>query len=445
MNLSDLAGQRIAVLGLGLHNRVLTEWLVRHGLAPVLADAKEVPLAEPLRLLDTRFGADYLKGLDEFDVVFRAPGLPYLTPELQAAVAAGVVVTSATKLFFELSPAMIVGVSGTKGKGTTGRLIQVMLQPGKRAYFGGNNETPPMAFLDDLVADDVVVLELSSFNLQDLEQSPPVAVITNLGLDHLDHHRDAAEYYAAKEPLLKYQQEGDVAVLNADDPGSKRFRTVGSGARRFFSSRDAVNGAYVADGQVVINRHNTAESVVPVDHIKIPGPHNLQNVLAAVTAADVLGVPIADMATAIKAYQGMPHHLEAIATRAGILYINDSYATNVQATVPALESFTQPIVWIAGGHDKGLDYAALPAAAKGRVKAVVLMGPAGKRIGQALTSAGLDLPTAQVTEKEDILPAARRFAMAGDVVLLSPAAASFDMFGNVAARGDYFAEQVKAG
>lgn len=442
MTLADLAGKRVAVLRAGQEGRATAEYLKKHGIASTMIDDDPAVRDESL---STDWITDGSADLTKFDVVFRTQTVPFLSKPIQQAISSGVTVTSITKLFFELSPAPIVGISGTKGKGTTTGLLNAMLAASDRkAYVGGNIGVPPLQFLDELTKDNVVILELSSFQLQDLEQSPHIAILTNLTQDHLDHHQSVGEYHAAKQSLVKYQSDDDIAIINQDDEGSRQFAKTAGGQVQWFST-DSETDAYVKDGKVVLKNGGT---VCATEDIPVPGPHNLHNVLAASLAASNLEVSPSAMREAITSFRGLPYHLELVGEVDGVRFVNDSYAANPTATIPALESFSSPLIWIAGGYDRQLDFTELATAvASSSVKAVLLLGDAGKRIKEALTSAyqkaDKQLPTLRtVGHKTDIVAEAFRLATPGDTVLFSPAAASFDWFDNFNQRGAYFTKAV---
>lgn len=455
----ELAGKRIAVLGAAREGIATTQWLVRRGAIPSVGD--RLPKSElgeaygelsKLGVTDWRLGDDYLDSLADFDVVFRTPLLPANDSRLEAAREAGVTVTSHIKLFFELCPAPIVGVTGTKGKGTTAGLIHAMLEAaGRNSFLGGNIGKPPLEFLDELSADAVVVLELSSFQLEDLECSPHVAVVTNLTADHLDRHESIEEYRAAKRSIVAFQGAEDLAVLNQDDGNAKAMAEFAGGPVTWFSTRRPVSdGAYVQDGRLHLAFGKDHGEICAADELTIPGPHNRANALAATVAAASLGVPRAAMRTAILEYRGQPYHLEFIGVHDGVRFFNDSYATNQTATIPAIESFDEPLVLIAGGQGKGLEYDELAKTILERnIRGIVAMPPEGEKIEAALINlaehAGKPVPDIQpIAIKEEIVPATVKLAKPGDVVLFSPAATSFNWFESYTKRGEFFTKAVKA-
>lgn len=455
-SLDQLRNKSLAILGAGREGLALADYLHRHKLTFSICDQRgKQSLGKTYdqwakRGVSFHLGGGYLNKLDDFDVVFRSPGIPWLTDELAKARDQGVTVTSATRLFFDLCPAITIGVSGTKGKGTTASWLTRILQRAKRpVQLGGNIGRPAISFVDSLTKDDLVVLELSSFQLQDLERSPHLAILTNLTTDHLDHHRSVTEYHRAKSSLVRFQKPDDLAILNADDGGAKELAEVSGGRQQWFSHRrEVIPGAFVDQDKIVLAVGDKRQIVCEVRDIAVPGPHNLDNVLAAILAAHELGVDLVTIHRAIRTFRALPHHLEVLGQPRGIAFVNDSYATNPTATIPALQSFDQPVILICGGYDKGLDYQELgQAIVQRKVKGLVLIEPVGRTIGAAVATvaqaSGQPVPpTVSVSQKERILPAALKYAQSGDVVLFSPAAASFGMFDNYVQRGKFFAQAV---
>jgi UDP-N-acetylmuramoylalanine--D-glutamate ligase len=452
MTMTELAGKTVAVLGGGVEGASSARWLLRHDAQVTVRDA-----ADPSTLVSAKAlhrdgaeyvtGDDYLVGLERYDVIVRSPGIPFETHEVQAALAAGVTVTSQTKLFFERCPVSIIGITGTKGKGTTATLLRdMLLAAGETVHLGGNIGLPPLDFLSDIHDGDRVILELSSFQLQDLTASPHLAIVTNLGSDHLDHHADLDEYATAKENILRHQTAEDVAILNADDPGSRRLDRVGKGRRAYFGrqARRAPAATYdVPDGQVEVDVDGQRKQpVVSINDIPIPGPHNLQNVMAASLAARWLGATPEQIERAVIAFKALPYHLEPLGTVNGVTYVNDSYSTSPTATLPALESVKPPVILIAGGSDKGLDYTDLAKQLLTRTKAVIVIPPAGERIARAIQELGDGPQIVVVNAPEEVFQQLSGIVKPGDTVLLSPAAASFGWFDNYRERGAWFSREV---
>jgi UDP-N-acetylmuramoylalanine--D-glutamate ligase len=442
----DFTARRIALAGFGQEGRSTYEYLLAHGATDVTILDRRADIRDLPRGAKSVLGPEYLSGLEAYEVIFRSPGLPLHTSELQGAQEAGVYVTSHTRLFFELRPQRIIGISGTKGKGTTAGLVKAILEEADMPVrLGGNIGTPPLSFVDQLHEDDWVVLELSSFQLEDATASPEIAILTNLTADHLDYHGTIDAYHAAKSSLVKFQSATGVALFNIDDAGSKEFaERYARGSKRWFSTDEKAD-AYVENESVYLKAsgHVCATAKIP-----LPGKHNLHNVLAASLAAEVLGVKTPQMAEAIQRYRGLPYHLEVLGSKQGVTYVNDSYATSPTATIPALESFNQPTILIAGGADKGIDYGELgQVIINSPVKALVLIRPVGDAILRAVQDAAkaTQVPAPHyefIAAPEEILPACHNLAKEGDVVLLSPAAASFGLFQDYRDRGRFFSEAV---
>ncbi len=450
---TGIRGRQVAVLGLGVEGTSAARWLLRHGAIVTACDRRTrrglgrvVRELEAIGVTDFRLGPRHADRLTDFDVVIRTQSRPYRDPRIQRAIRRGTTVTSVTKLFFERCPAKVIGVTGTKGKGTTSSLIAKMFKAGgKRVYLGGNIGMSPLDFLDRLRKRDHVVLELSSFQLQDLTQSPPIAVVTNVTADHLDHHASVREYRSAKRPITKYQRRSDLAILNADDPGSRPFAGDPGGTSWFSTRRPQPWGACVQDGWVVVR----GRRVLRTTDIVVPGSHNLRNVLAASLVADAFGIGPRAIAQAVRGFRGLPYHFEYLGTKQGVRYFNDSYATNPTAAIPAIESIDTPLVLIVGGAKKGLSYDELARTILAKdVRAVIAIPPEGMRIARAVRAAarrsGKSAPrVVGAVRKGDLVRLARRHAESGDTVLFSPAAASFGWFPNYTERGRYFTEQVK--
>ncbi len=441
--------RRIALLGLGVENRALARFLHGRQIPFAVCDVGD-PTAPVEGVQQWRTGAGYLDDLTDFDLLFRTPGLPTLDPRLCAARRCGVEVSSQTQLFLQLCPAPVLGITGTKGKGTTTALTHALLATDRsaRVFSGGNIGRPPLEFLDQLQPADRVVLELSSFQLQDLDQSPHIAVVLSVAEDHLDYHADRAEYVAAKKPVCRYQVPGDIVVVNRDCPTARTFADESPAALWSFSATGpSTPGAWIADGQLWAGRRRTQPTAIcPVADIPLRGRHNWSNVAAAVAGALAFGAPATHFAAAIGAFRGLPHRLEYVAERDGVAYYNDSLATTVEATSAAIRAFDEPLLLIAGGACKGADFSALGTAiAAAKVRAVLLIGQEAPRIAAAVQRAGAGDIAQCCRHLPQALDTARDLAQTGDVVLLSPACASFDQFANYAERGDLFKQLVRTG
>lgn len=406
--------KKVAVLGYGIEGRDAEQFLKKSG-------AK-------VEILDVKDDKDYLKDLNRFDIIVRSPGVYRFLSEIVSAEESGVKVTSAINIFFENCPARIIGVTGTKGKGTTSSLIFEILKKNKQdAYLAGNIGKPYLSLLPKLESSSWVVLELSSFQLIDMEISPDIAVVLNVTEDHLDWHKDKEEYIEAKKNIVRYQDENDEAVVCGDYQASKDFIRETKATIVYFSKKDV--------REVYRKR------------LLLRGDHNLENVAAAMAVASVLNIDPDIVLETISSFKGLEHRLELVGTVHGATFYNDSFATGPQPTIAAIQSFTEPETVILGGSDKRLDYSHLgkAAASQKNLLNVVLIGAVAGEIRDSLISAGfqgkiVDLDSKPMTE---IVKVALEITPKGGVVLLSPAAASFDMFANYKERGEKFKEAVR--
>ena len=450
--LADLHARRIVLLGFGVENQTLGGFLkskrIRFSVCDRVDDSRTVRLREEWRdaVDEWVLGPEYLETLDRFEVAFRSPGISPLSPQLERARWDGVQISSQTQLFFALCPASILGVTGTKGKGTTVSLVAEMLRGGPfdRVVVGGNIGVPPIGFLDSLRNDDLALLELSSFQLQDLNRSPRIALLLEVTEDHLDYHADVKEYANAKTPILQFQKREDLLIYDADCPRTTSMSKAGRASRFACSIEGPVagSGAWIQDEDIWWRDDEGSPAVVcGVDEVLLPGRHNLRNVLAATAAAKALGAADETIVEALRQFTGLEHRLENVGSFAGIAYVNDSLGTTPAAAVAAISAFEQPIILIAGGATKRADFSRLAEAIVERpVKGVVLIGDEAHNIESAIRQSGaysgelvLDCENMQAA-----VAAARRLATVGDLVLLSPACASFGMFENYRDRGEQF-------
>ncbi|PKL36496.1 UDP-N-acetylmuramoyl-L-alanine--D-glutamate ligase [Candidatus Peregrinibacteria bacterium HGW-Peregrinibacteria-1] len=446
---------KIAILGYGLEGVAMLNWLVSKHYGNVTVCDASVDIEDRMpNGVSVRLGENYLKDLGDFDVIFRSPGVKFLEPEIQKAVNRGVVVTSVTAFFVDHCPCPIIGVTGTKGKGTTSTLIyEILKKAGRSVYLGGNIGLPAIEFLDDLKGDDLVVLELSSFQLQDMKKSPKFGVFLNTTEDHLDYHEDRGEYLRAKESLLMHQNENGVAVLNDDYEYVNYYKKLVKGALKLVSmEHEVADGAFVRDEAVWYAKDGEMERVVEVADIGLVGRHNLENVMPAVVITKELGVENSVINEAVVAFKGLPHRLEFVREVDGVRYFNDSFSTTPETSVAAVDAFDEDMVLIAGGFDKGLDYKnwALKILLDKSLRAVVLVGDttekmqneiedAKERLGDALGSATLVMTADDLKEAID---KAREFLKKG-VIVMSPGSSSFDLYSSYKERGERFREVVK--
>ncbi len=454
--LSKYTGKKIGILGIGLEGLATAEFLSLVNPAITFFDQKERSLfdADVLQKAESMgkvsLGRESYKDLSGFDVVVRSPGFRLGQEFLLKAREKGVTITSQTNLFFDLSPCSIVGVTGTKGKGTTSTLIYEMLKKsGRDAYLGGNIGVSPLTFLGNLTESSVVVLELSSFQLQDLTRSPHIAVILMIVPEHLDYHKDVSEYIEAKRNIVRFQTAEDFAVINRDYIASNESDIYTEG-QVFWVSRERSSteqGSFVKDGALWIRMKGTEWKIIDTDKIALPGKHNWENAAAAVMAATLAGATKADMVDVLSSFTGLEHRLELVDEVDGVKYFDDSFSTTPETAIAAIDSFASPEILILGGSSKHSDFTQLGKAlveAK-NIKAIIGIGEEWKRIKEAMH--GLPEHVLLLEGAKDmhtIVQAAAKIAKRGDVVLLSPACASFDMFKSYKERGDQFKREVRA-
>lgn len=448
---NSLEGKRVAVIGLGVSNRPLVEGLLDAGVPVTVCDKRRREefngLIETLerRGMTAALGPDYLEHLNGADIIFRTPGLRPDVPQIAQAVAAGAELTSEMEAFLNLCPCRIIAVTGSDGKTTTTTIIAGLLKAaGYRTFVGGNIGRPLLCQLDSIRPDDMVVLELSSFQLMTVRQSPGIAVVTNLAPNHLDVHKDMAEYVAAKRNIFAYQDGCDRLVLNADNEITAGFAQEACGAVTLFSRRRTVeSGVYLREKTVICG----GRPVLTTDDILLPGLHNLENYMAAVAAVDGL-VPDEVIRDFARTFGGVEHRIELVRELDGVRYYNDSIASSPSRTIAGLRSFAQKVILIAGGYDKHIPYDVLGPEIAKSVKVLLLTGDTAEKIKAAtLAAPGYEAGGPDIYDCADLEAAvvqARALAVPGDVVILSPASASFDRFKNFEERGKAFKNYVNA-
>ena len=442
---SSLKDKKIAVLGLGVSNRPLVRLLLEYGCDVTGCDktTREKLDAEVLELeklgCKLRVGEGYLDGV-EADVLFRTPGMHPCNPAIEALRSRGAEVTSEMEVFFEVCPCTILAVTGSDGKTTTTTLISEMLKAaGKTVWLGGNIGTPLLPLVRQMKETDYAVVELSSFQLMDMKRSPARAVITNLAPNHLDIHKDMAEYVGAKTNIFRHQDEQGLLILNADNAITASFR--GNGTTRFFSRQKEAD-VCVKDG--VICRHGV--KVLLTADILIPGVHNVENYMAAIAMVEGL-VDDDTIRQVAKTFGGVEHRIELVRVKDGIKFYNDSIASSPSRTIAGLRSFPEKVILIAGGYDKHIPYDVLGPEICAHVKKLFLGGATGEKIRQAVISCPeYDPKSLEIVECGAFEPAVRAAAAAakpGDVVLMSPASAAFDQFKNFMVRGEFYKKLIK--
>ncbi len=401
---------KIAILGFGVEGKSSRKFV-----------SKKYPKAK-VEIRDKNLSPDYLKDLDSFDLIVRSPGIKYLFPEIQNAKKKMVEISSMTKLFFAHAKGTIIGITGTKGKGTTATMLfHILKDAGKDTYLVGNIGKPMLDIIPKLKKNSISIVELSSFQLQDLDSSPQIAVVLEIAPDHLDYHKNMKEYVEAKSRIAAFQKKSDTVFCIKQNKLSRGIARKSSGRKREIDF--------------------TKPGIIDPQDLKIPGNYNFRNALVAASIASHLRIAPKVIRRAIQNFKGLPHHLEFIRELNGVRYFNDSASTNPVSTRAALLAIAEPKILIAGGVDKNFDYGILKPALKNSTKLVIIYGASVSKIANEIKGA------ATVKIAEDLhasILEAKKNAGTGDVILFSPASASFDMFKNSKERGKEFSGIVKS-
>jgi UDP-N-acetylmuramoylalanine--D-glutamate ligase len=456
----EFRGRRVTIIGLGKGRTTagLARFLVGKGANVTIADPKprEELVDGIARLGDVADKVKLILGpstdetaLAEPDFVFVIPGIRPRSPTILRALSRGVPVLTEMALFFRLCPATIVGITGTKGKTTTTTLVERVLSQGpRRVVVGGNIGTAVIQEVDNLRPEDIVVLELSSFQRETLGHSPQVAVVTNVLEDHIDHHGTRDAYIAAKKNIVAWQGPRDIAVLNLDDPATLALHTgAASEVRGFSLSLRPKRGAHLdQNGDLVLVSGDRRTVLCKATELRVPGRHNVANALAAAVVGDAFDIPADVIGRVLREFEGVPRRLETVAEKDGVLWVNDSAATTPAATISALAAYERPAIAILGGVSKGADFSELAGVLVHRAHGAVLIGRAADEIASAIAAADHNgaVEVRRAATLEEAVAHARKMARPGDVVLLSPANASFDMFSSADERGEKFAAIVRS-
>ena len=461
--MDELTGKRIVIIGLARQGRALARFAAGVGAEVVVSDLRPVDrLTEAIKALadlDISYvlGEHPLSLLEGTDVLAISGGVPATAPIVQAARDRGIPVTNDSFEFGTRSPAPVVGVTGSAGKTTTTALTGAMGQASHRTtWIGGNIGRPLITHLQEIEPGDLVVQELSSFQLELWSpewghaqgHSPAIAAVLNVTPNHLDRHKTMDAYAGAKANILRFQDDDGVAVLCADDAGSTAMKAHVRGQMRTFSAqREVSDGAFVRAGQIWLSSDDDEQAVCAVADVRLRGSHNVLNVLASATLADTAGVPLPAIRRAIETFSGVDHRLELVATVNGVRWVNDSIATAPERALAAIDSFSEPLVLLAGGRDKEMVWDEWAHRVSERVRHVVLFGELAPDLAQHLErhcSAPQPPSLTQVESLADAVEAAARVARPGDVVLLAPGGTSYDAFKDFEERGECFRELVKA-
>jgi len=454
-----IRGKKVAFIGAGVSHKTLIKEFVELGAHVTLCDQKKSveefgDYAATIRELgiDLSLGEHYLDGFKGQDIIMRTPGfVGYFEKPLQDAMAAGTMVTSEVELFFDFCPCEIVAVTGSDGKTTTTTLISKFYEAaGRKVHLGGNIGAALLPMLPEIRPEDVAVVELSSFQLISMHQSPKIAVVTNVTPNHLDHHKDMQEYIDAKRNILLYQNPPCRAVLGYENEISRSMQKDCKGRQVWFTRlHDTDNGAFLRkeDNMLCMAEDGVVTPFLAQKDVKLRGLHNIENLLAA--AAAVWGeVPVEAIQKVGSTFTGVEHRIEPVRTLDGVLYYNDSIGTSPTRTIAGLRSFDQKVILIAGGYDKHIPYEPLAPEIVAHVKDLVLMGATAPRIEKALREdPGFNeaaLPIQHADNMQHAVELARAAAKPGDIIILSPASASFDLYPNFEVRGREFKNIINA-
>ncbi|GDX62197.1 UDP-N-acetylmuramoylalanine--D-glutamate ligase [Candidatus Levyibacteriota bacterium] len=480
--ITDWKNKKVAIIGYGVEGKSSAVYLAEKGAIITILDRQNVSdeIDKLIGNITLRYGDDYLDNLELFDVIIRSPGIKRNISALLKAEKKGIVIISQTQLFFDLCPCKIIGVTGTKGKGTTASLIYEMLKKDEKdVYIGGNIGNAPLDFLNKLTPQSIVVLEMSSYQLQDLTKSPHIAVMLMVTSEHLapdrndelhqNYHENLEEYVDAKRNILRFQLSNDYAIINRDYIAANESDTYTDGqVFRVSRERQTEQGCYVRENAIWLNRDGNEIKIINTEDILLPGGHNWENVCASVIAASLIGVSNDSMRKVLKIFQGLPHRLELIANIGGASYYNDSFSTTPETAIAAIYAFSKPEIIILGGAHKGSDFKELGKviSESRNIKAIIGIGLEWPRIKQAIELSSKDFRNKNLLgnnprksqynknnqkfeiiegckSMDQVVRLASTIAESGDVVLLSPACSSFDMFPNYKVRGEQFSEEVR--
>lgn len=452
----DIKNKKISFIGTGVTNNDIIRLFLKKGFDVTVCDKKSRQdmggLADEFEQAGANLsnGENYLDPIFESDIVFRAPGVYYNIPELQKARSMGVTVTSEMEVFFDLCPCKIYAITGTDGKTTTTTITSEMLsRSGKTVHKGGNIGRALLPIIEDIKEDDAAVVELSSFQLISMRRSPDSAAITNIYPDHLNVHKSMEEYIGAKKNLILHQNAFSRTVLNMDNEETNKLSEFVRGDLYKFSVKNKPErGSYLdGDGWLCFTDKGVTERIVHKDEIRIPGMHNVENYLTAISLihGDVPNKAVVDTA---REFGGVEHRIEFVRELDGVKYYNDSIATSPVSVIAGLNAFEKRLIVIAGGSDKQLDYSLLAEPINSRVKVLILLGATADKIEAAVKAYPKydceNCRIIRVKTMEEAVEAARNSAETGDIVTLSPASASFDMYKNFEERGKHYKGIVNA-
>ena len=443
-----LDGKQVAIIGMGVSNIPLLDYFYDKN-AKVTVFSTNILSDEIMEKInkyryEVELGEDNLSRLKGFDIIFRSPSALPTKHEFQSAVKKGAILTSEIEMVLKLAPCKIIGVTGTEGKTTTTSLIyEICKKAGYNCFLGGNIGKPIFTKINQMKPEDIVILELSSFQLMGMTVSPNIAVVTNIFPDHLNVHKSYEEYQDAKKSIFRNQTEEGIVILNKDNEITEKFADEVKGKTIFFSSTKKLKNGYVydrEDGFIKKCTDGKCEKILNKNDIKLRGIHNYENICAALAATETVASKEAQI-EAVKNFKGVEHRLEFVREIDGVKYYNDSIGTSPASTIAGLNAFDENIILLAGGSDKGLDYKEIGEVIAKKVGTLILTGPTAQKIEEATKQALSEEKSIKIIHTnnlEESVRVAKEKARSGDIVLLSPASASFDSFKNFEERGNYF-------
>ncbi len=446
--------RKVAVIGLGVSNLPLLDYLYEKKANVTVFDDRtidEIPKDILNKIttygFDFSFGKESLEKLKGFNLIFRSPSCLPTKPELKAEAQRGAIVTTEVEMLMEMCPCKMIGVTGSDGKTTTTSLINAILQKaGYNTFLGGNIGTPLFTKLPEIKPEDILVLELSSFQLMNMNVSPDIAVITNITPNHLNIHKDYEEYIEAKKSIFKNQDENGILVLNYDNDITRECAKEANGRVVFFSSKEKLDNGFIVDDNVIKEcEEKVRKHILNTDEVILRGKHNFANIATALAATKTL--VDSDIAVqAIKEFKPVEHRIEFVREIDGVKWYNDSASSSPSRTLSGLNAFKENIVLIAGGYDKNLDYTPIAKPIIEKVKTLILIGQTAEKIFDVVKAESerqnKTMDIYMCDSLEETIKIAKKSAKKGEVVLFSPASASFDMFKNFADRGNKFKKLV---